>query len=97
VLRGCGQGRRRRRRSRAAKGQVMGAACSWCHGEHDAYPGEARGGVVASSSSSGTRVLRRKVVDDGVVYSGSVAKRRCLGGRGHRGEVTCAWGERGET
>jgi hypothetical protein len=38
----------------------------------------------------------RKVVDDGVVYSGSAAKWRCLGDWGHRGESTCAWGEREE-
>jgi hypothetical protein len=33
-------GRRRRRRSRGAKGQVMGAACRWCSGEDDARDGD---------------------------------------------------------
>jgi hypothetical protein len=55
----------------------MGEVCSWGHGDHDAHPGEAGEGMVASLSSSDARVLRRMVVvhDDG--YRACASKRRC--------------------
>jgi hypothetical protein len=62
-----GAGRRWSRRSRAAKGQVMGSERGRRQGEAGERRGEAGEGAVASLSSSDTRVLRRTVVirDDG--------------------------------